>query len=71
MSKELTIADKLRKKYHKCEEVTNFKEMLDRSAIIFKTRTAFKLKDNEGKIYNKTYEELKNEIKDIKKIRRQ
>lgn len=62
MSKELTIADKLRKKYHKCEEVTNFKEMLDRSATIFKTRTAFKLKDNEGKIYNKTYEELKKEV---------
>lgn len=65
MSKELTIADKLRKKYHKCEEVTNFKEMLDRSAIIFKTRTAFKLKDNEGKIYNKTYEELKNEVTEL------
>ena len=65
MSKELTIADKLRKKYHKCEEVTNFKEMLDRSAIIFKTRTAFKLKDKEGKIYNKTYEELKNEVTEL------
>ena len=62
MKKELTIAEKLREKYHKCEEITNFKEMLDRSAKIFKTRTAFKLKDNEGKIYKKTYEELKNEV---------
>lgn len=62
MGKEISIAEKLRKKYHKCEEVTNFKDMLDRSASIFKTRTAFKLKDENGKIYNKTYEELKREV---------
>ena len=62
MGKEISIAEKLRKKYHKCEEVTNFKDMLDRSASIFKTRTAFKLKDENGKIYNKTYEELKKEV---------
>jgi len=62
MSNNISIADKLRKKYHKCEEVTNFKEMLDRSVTIFKTRTAFKLKDENGNIYNKTYEELKQEV---------
>lgn len=62
MGKEIPIAERLRKKYHKCEEVTNFKDMLDRSALIFKTRTAFKLKDENGKIYNKTYEELKKEV---------
>ncbi len=62
MKKELTIEEKLKEKYHKCEEVTNFKEMLDRSATIFKTRTAFKLKDEEEKIYNKTYEELKQDV---------
>ena len=50
MSKNLTIAEQLKKKYHKCEEVTNFKQMLDRSAEIFKTRTAFKLKDKDGNI---------------------
>ena len=33
---DLTIADKLRKKYHRCEEVTNLKEMIDRSATIYK-----------------------------------
>ena len=59
MSTSLTIEEKLKEKYHKCEEVTNFKDMLDRSATIFKTRTAFKLKDENGNIYNKTYEELK------------
>lgn len=62
MGKEISIAEKLRKKYHKCEEVTNFKDMLDRSASIYKTRTAFKLKDENGNIYNKTYEELKKEV---------
>ena len=62
MSKELTIAEQLKEKYHKCEEVTNFKEMLDRSATIFKTRTAFKLKDENGNIYNKTYEELRQDV---------
>lgn len=62
MYKNLTVQEKLKEKYHKCEEVTNFKEMLYRSSEIFKTRTAFKLKDEEGNIYNKTYEELKNDV---------
>ena len=62
MSKNLTIAEQLKKKYHKCEEVTNFKDMIDRSAEIFKTRTAFKLKDKDGNIYSKTYEGLKQDV---------
>ena len=62
MKKELKIADKLKEKYHKCEEITNFKDMLERSESIFKTRIAFKLKDKDGKIYNKTYEELKKDV---------
>ena len=32
MSKELTIAEQLKEKYHKCEEVTNYKEMLEAGA---------------------------------------
>lgn len=63
MKKEITIAEKLKQKYHKCEEVTNFKEMLERSATIYKTRTAFKLKDKKGNIYNKTYEEFYQDVK--------
>ena len=65
MSKKLNIADKLKTKYHKCEEVTNFKDMIYRSAEIYKTRTAFKLKDENGNIYNKTYEELKQEVMEL------
>lgn len=62
MSRKKQISEKLKAKYHKCEEVNTFKELLDRSAMIYKTRTAFKLKDKEGNIYLKTYEELKNDV---------
>ena len=62
MKKKLNIAEQLKQKYHKCEEVTNFKEMIERSAQIYKTRTAFKLKNKDGEIYSKTYEEVKNDI---------
>lgn len=65
MKQQLTISEKLKNKYHECEEVTNFKDMLYRSATIFKTRTAFKLKDENGKIYNKTYEEFKNDVEKV------
>lgn len=60
--KELTVSEKLKKKYHKCEEVTNIKEILERSSTIFKTRTAFKLKNDKGEIYRKSYEELYNDV---------
>ena len=62
MSKDLSVAEKLKTKYHKCEEVTNFKDMLERSAEIYKTRTAFKLKDKDGKIFSQTYESFKNDV---------
>ena len=62
MKEKLKISEELKQKYHKCEEVTNFKQILDRSAEIYKTRTAFKLKDKDGNIYNKTYEELKADV---------
>lgn len=62
MKNKLNIAEQLKQKYHKCEEVTNFKDMIERSAQIFKTRTAFKLKNKDGEIYSKTYEEVKNDI---------
>lgn len=59
---ELTVAEKLAKKYHKTEEVNNFKDMLYRSAKIYKTRTAFKLKNEKNEIYKITYHELKQDI---------
>ena len=62
MEKNLTVADKLKKKYHKTEEVTNFKDMLYRSGDIYRSRTAFKLKDENGNIKRISYEELKNDV---------
>ena len=61
-NKSLSVAEQLKKKYHKTEEVTNFKEMLYRSADIFRSRTAFKVKDEKGNIVSITYEQFKNDI---------
>ena len=58
----MTVAEQLKKKYHKTEEVTNFKEMLYRSGDIYRSRTAFKRKDKDGKIFLTTYEEFKNDV---------
>ena len=62
MNENLTIAEQLKKKYHKTEEVTNFKDMLYRSADIYRSRTAFKIKDEKGNIISITYEQFKNDI---------
>lgn len=59
---QLPISEKLKKKYHKTEEVNDFKQLLERSATIYKTRVAFKLKNDNKEIYNVTYEQLKNDV---------
>ena len=59
---EQPVAEQLKKKYHKTEEVTNFKDMLYRSGDIYRSRTAFRRKDKEGKIYSVTYAEFKNDV---------
>lgn len=62
MGQKLPVAEQLKNKYHKTEEVTNFKEMLYRSADIYRSRTAFKKKDKNGNIISITYEEFKNDV---------
>ena len=62
MKNNIPICEKLKKKYHKTDEITNFKDMLYRSANLYKSRTAFKLKDEQGNIYNVTYDEFKNDV---------
>ena len=62
MKNNLNVAEQLKLKYHKTKEVTNFKDMLYNSAETFKSRTAFKLKDENGKIVSITYEEFKNDV---------
>ena len=62
MKKNIPICDILKKKYHKTDEVTNFKDMLYRSANLYSSRPAFKLKDKNGNIYNVTYQQFKNDV---------
>lgn len=62
MKNTLPIAEQLKLKYHKTREVTNFKDMLYNSAETFKSRTAFKIKDENGNILSITYEEFKNDV---------
>lgn len=62
MKNDLPISEQLKKKYHKVEEVQDLKEMLYRSSSIYKSRTAFKEKDKDGKIKSITYEQFKNDI---------
>lgn len=62
MKNDLSVAEQLKKKYHKTVEVTNFKDMLYRSSNLYCSRTAFKVKDENGNIKSITYEEFKNDV---------
>lgn len=62
MGQKLPAVEQLKNKYHKTEEVSNFKEMLYRSADIYRSRTAFKEKDKNGNIISITYEKFKNDV---------
>lgn len=62
MKSNIPVYERLKKKYHKTDDVTNFKELLNRGATLFKDRTAFKLKNENKEIYNVTYEKLKNDV---------
>lgn len=62
MKEKLNTAEQLKKKYHRTEEITNFKDMLYRSGDIYRSRTAFKLKDENGNIISITYEQFKNDV---------
>ena len=62
MKTNLPVSEQLKSKYHKTENVTNFKDMLYNSGENFKSRTAFKLKNEDGNILSITYEEFKNDV---------
>ncbi len=62
MKTNLPVSEQLKLKYHKTDEVTNFKDMLYNSAENFKSRIAFKEKDENGNIVSITYEEFKNDV---------
>ena len=62
MKEKLNVAEQLKKKYHKTEEITNLKEMLYRSCDIYQNRIAFKTKDKDGNIKHIKYSEFKNDV---------
>lgn len=62
MKEKPNVAEQLKGKYHKTEEVTNFKDMLYRSSNIYRTRTAFKVKDKQGTIQSISYEQFRNDV---------
>lgn len=60
--KNTPVFEQLKKEYYKTEEITNIKELLYRSASIYKTRTVFKIKDKNKNICEVTYESFKNDV---------
>lgn len=51
--------------YFKTYEIEDLKDMLEKTAKKNGTKTAFKIKDNNGKIINKTYIDFKNDVQDL------
>ena len=51
--------------YFKTYEIEDLKDMLEKTANQNKTKTAFKIKDNNGKIINKTYMDFKKDVQSL------
>ena len=62
MKKNLSIAERLKDEYYKTEEISNIQELLYRSADIYKSRIAFKCKDENKNIKSITYDEFKKDV---------
>ena len=54
--------DILKTKYFKVHNITDLKDLLLKSAEMYKKRTAFKLKNKDGNIYNVSYSNFKNDV---------
>lgn len=51
--------------YFKTYEIEDLKDMLEKTAEKNSTKTAFKIKDNNGKIINKTYTDFKKDVQSL------
>ena len=54
--------DVLKTKYFKVHSITDLKDLLFKSASMYKKRAAFKLKNKDGNIYNVSYLEFKDDV---------
>ena len=51
--------------YFKTYEIEDLKDMLEKTAVKNSTKTAFKIKDQNGKIINKSYIDFKNDVQSL------
>lgn len=51
--------------YFKTYEIEDLKDMLEKTAVKNRTKTAFKVKDQNGKIINKSYIDFKNDVQSL------
>ena len=51
--------------YFKTYEIEDLKDMLEKTAVKNSTKTAFKVKDQNGKIINKSYIDFKNDVQSL------
>ena len=51
--------------YFKTYEIEDLKDMLEKTAVKNNTKTAFKVKDQNGKIINKSYIDFKNDVQSL------
>ncbi len=58
-------ADILKNKYFKVHTVTDLKDLLYKSAEMYKNRTAFKLKNKNGEIFNVRYSDFKHDVESL------
>lgn len=62
MEKRLTKPSKMTEAIYECDEINNLKELLENSYKKYKNNIAFKYKDEQGNMVQKTYEDLKNDV---------
>lgn len=60
---EQTVFERFQNKSHRIRYVSDLKDMISQSATYFKLNTAFRLKDDDGHIYNVSYNEFFNQYK--------
>lgn len=65
---KMTIAEEIKSKYWEIDQVNDFRELIYRSAEKFSKRKAFRLKDENGKIYGVTYEKFKSDVEALATI---
>ncbi len=62
MKNEKTIPEQLKEKLWKVPEVTDLRDMIFKSAERYGKKGAFELRGKDDKLYNVSYEQVKNDV---------